>query len=112
MSAPAMTIPGMSALFDSRQLPAVALAVLDAEHMMHRAVGDMVQAASANQWERRAEVFEWARPRPGDFNGRATPQDLAERDRRLVDTAARCRAHALVLRSIAAGGDLDGSLDR
>lgn len=112
MSAPVMTIPGTSPLFDTRQLPAVALSVFDAEHVMHRVIGDMVQAASANQFERRAEVFEWARPRPGDFTGRATAEELAERDRRLMETAAQCRAHALVLRSVSAGGDLDGSLGR
>lgn len=106
------SIPGVSALFDRRQLPLDALADFDAEQVMHRVLGDMVQAASANQFERRAEVFEWARPRPEDFHGRATPEELAERDRRLMETAAQCRAHALVLRSIAAGGDLGGSLDR
>lgn len=47
-----------------------------------------------------------------DAEHRATPEQLAERDRRLMETAAQCRAHALVLRSIATGGDLGGSSNR
>lgn len=49
-------------------------------------------------WERRAEQLDEARPRRSDFNGRASSAELAERDRRLAEQAAACRAHAEVLR--------------
>lgn len=50
------------------------------------------------QWERRAGTFEDARPRPGDYIGRATPKELKERDERLARLAAGCRVHAAILR--------------
>lgn len=59
-------------------------------------------------WERRAAQLEQARPRPGDFTGAATAEDLAERDRRLAEQAQECRNHADVLRRYPApiGADL------
>ena len=50
--------------------------------------------ASARNWQRRAQTFEWARPRPGDFMGRASRDEMAARDRRLSETADACRARA------------------
>jgi len=45
-------------------------------------------------WLRRARVFEAARPRPGDFTGAATENELQERDERLRQMAAACRRQA------------------
>lgn len=50
--------------------------------------------AASIYWEDRARQLEAARPRPGDFTGQATPEDLAERWRRLTGAAAACRARA------------------
>lgn len=63
-----------------------------------RFLADLLTDGMAGQWEKRARVFEWAAPRPSDFNGRATPAELAERTQRCQATAAACRAKAQVLR--------------
>lgn len=49
-------------------------------------------------WERRAEAWEAARPRPDDFNGRATRAELVDRDERCKRIAEACRRHAQILR--------------
>ena len=63
-----------------------------------RFLADLLTDGMAGQWEKRARVFEWASPRPGDFNGRASAAELAERAQRCRGTAAACRAKAAVLR--------------
>jgi hypothetical protein len=47
-------------------------------------------------WERRAAALEAARPRPGDFHGRATREDLGAQWHRLTEAARACRARAEV----------------
>lgn len=69
-----------------------------AEQMQRRAIQDTIAKASAETWERRAAALEFARPRPGDFTGSATPAELAERDQRLALEAEECRNHARILR--------------
>lgn len=49
---------------------------------------------SRQYWERRARQFEAARPRPGDFHGRATREDLQAQWDRLTATAEACRRRA------------------
>ena len=63
-----------------------------------RVVEEMLATALPAFWARRAEQLEDARPRPTDFNGRASLAELAERDRRLAEQAAACREHAELLR--------------
>lgn len=63
-----------------------------------RLIEEAIADALPFVWERRAEQLEQARPRPGDFNGRATAEDLAARDRRLAEQAAAAREHAELLR--------------
>lgn len=65
-----------------------------------RFLEQLITDASATHWERRAAAFDAARPRPGDYHGRATQAELAERDRRCRETAAACRAHAALLRQV------------
>lgn len=48
----------------------------------------------AHYWQRRAKDFEWARPRPGEWRGQATEAERDQRDQRLAETAAACRAKA------------------
>lgn len=66
--------------------------------ILRGAVLEAIASALPSQWDRRAEVLEAARPRPGDYFGKATLADLDARDRRLAADAARCRLHAAALR--------------
>lgn len=67
------------------------------EMVRRRAVQEAVTDALAHTWTRRAEVFEWAAPKPGDFTGRATAAELAERQARCEATALACRQKAALL---------------
>lgn len=64
-----------------------------------RVLQDALTEAEAAYWDRRADTFEAARPRPDDFTGQATPQQLARRAARLTDVAQACRARAALIRS-------------
>lgn len=68
-----------------------------AESMRRRAVQEAITSVLAEQWVRRAEVFDWACPRPTDYNGAATAADLAEATERCAVVAFACRAHAAML---------------
>lgn len=59
-----------------------------------RVLTDALAEGTAAYWERRGKSFEGAAPKPGDFNGRATPAEIAERAERCRATAAACRARA------------------
>ncbi|MHA6511317.1 hypothetical protein [Tessaracoccus sp. Z1128] len=63
-----------------------------------RSVQEAITYAQPCTWTRRAEQLENARPRPGEFHGQATREDLAERYARLTEQAAACREHAELLR--------------
>lgn len=65
-----------------------------------RVIEDAVTSAQGAYWCRRAEVFEWARPRPGDFIGRATNAELAARDARLAGMAEACRRHSELVEGV------------
>ena len=73
------------------------LARVDLEAIPLRAAQDALSSALACTWRRKAELFEFARPRPGDFNGNATAAELAERDRLLAAQAKACRNKATLL---------------
>ncbi len=73
---------------------AVAEATAYVAHFRARVVQDALIEASAAQWRVRATVFHAARPRPGDFTGRATPEQLAAIDTRLAAIALACRNRA------------------
>lgn len=64
------------------------------DHFQRRVVQDALADATQLYWLRRAEAFEWARPKRGDFMGRATREEVASRDARLVEAARACRARA------------------
>lgn len=66
------------------------------EHFRGRVLLDALADALAATWHRRAAVFEAAAPRPGDFPGRATADELAEAGRRCRATASACRHRAQV----------------
>jgi hypothetical protein len=64
------------------------------EHFRARVVQDALAEATMYYWERRAAAFDWARPRATDWPGQATPEQLAEQDLRLAETALACRERA------------------
>lgn len=76
-------------LADERTLERVAVRVLE----------DAFTEAVPDYWERRAERFEAARPRPGDFPGRAGQAALDAADARLAATAQACREAAELART-------------
>lgn len=71
--------------------------VVFAEQVRLRCLQDALSEGLAVTFERRAALFEWARPKPGDFTGSATAADIAARDARLRADADRCRRHAALL---------------
>lgn len=72
----------------------VVMHAFDADHFRARVLQDCLTEATASYWRRRAVAFEAARPRPGDFNGRVTPDELAARDERCRLAAELCRHRA------------------
>lgn len=64
------------------------------DHFQRRIIQDALTDATAVYWRRRAETFEWARPRPGEFHGQATREELDEADARCAAMARACRAKA------------------
>jgi hypothetical protein len=66
--------------------------------LQRRMVAEAVLSAEAATWERRAATLEAARPRPGEFLGGATSEDLSRRWRELTEMAVACRSHAALLR--------------
>lgn len=78
-------------------MPSRERAAVNAVHRMQRAaVLDAFLAASAKFWERRARQFDWARPRPSDYPGRATAEQIRDQDARLLTIATACRNRATV----------------
>lgn len=79
-------------------------AVLDhVDHFSRRVVIEACRDADSAQWIRRAETLEAARPRAGDWHGRATREELRARYDRLTEDAQACRNRARVS---VIGGDL------
>jgi hypothetical protein len=81
------------------------------EPVRRRAVQQAILEATAEYWGRRAEDFEWARPRPDDFNGRATAEELAAADERCRLTALACRRKAALIDWEAGAPLVDPSLE-
>jgi hypothetical protein len=67
------------------------------EQVRRRAVQDAIGYALADQWRRRAEVFEWAAPKPGDFLGKATSAEVAEAVIRCRESAQACLNRAALI---------------
>ena len=85
-------------LFSDQRTTRNALEELDLSGMVRRLLQDAFTAAIPGQWERRARVFESCRPRPGDYTGAATRDELDALDHRNAVSAAQCRLHAAMLR--------------
>lgn len=73
---------------------------IDLDHFRARILQDALTEATAHYWIRRAEAFEAAAPRPGDYHGLAEYDDLLdrwERWERCKQTAENCRRHAALI---------------
>jgi hypothetical protein len=66
------------------------------EHFRGRVLQDALCHALAGYWERRAVMLRWAQPKPGEYAGRATTEQLRERWLRLEEQARACESRARV----------------
>jgi len=66
-------------------------------HLRERFMEDALIKAMPLTYRKRAALLEWARPRPNDYTGKATEQDLADLDERCRLAAQACRKHADLL---------------
>jgi hypothetical protein len=66
------------------------------DHWQHRVVAEAIRDAESWQWLRRAAEWETAAPKPTDYHGGATREELSAAWRRCMETAAACRARAEV----------------
>jgi hypothetical protein len=66
------------------------------EHFRARVMQEALAEATSSYHERRAAMFDWARPRDGDFTGQATAEQIAAQDQRLARVAQSCRAAARI----------------
>ncbi|GAB6983519.1 hypothetical protein [Nocardioides pyridinolyticus] len=64
------------------------------DHFRQRVLQDALTEATATYWLRRAEQFEAAKPRPGDFHGLLTPAELSAKWSELDSIARACRVRA------------------
>lgn len=67
------------------------------EHFRHRVIQDAFAEATAAYWTSRADTFAAAMPRPGDYTGQATPEQIEERRHRIATTEVACRIKAQVM---------------
>jgi hypothetical protein len=75
------------------------------EPMRRRGVQEAISQVQAWWWAMRAEHFDRARPRPDDYNGAATLNELAAANERCRGIAQPCRAKAALIKY--EQGDLD-----
>ncbi len=61
-----------------------------AEHFRARVLQDALSAGLAATWRRRQRILLAARPRPNDWHGNASREELRDRWQRLTETAAAC----------------------
>lgn len=79
----------------ARRLDRDALAAY-VDHFRGRVLQDALAEATRGYWRQRAEALEAALPRPGDFTGRATSEELEARRAELVAAVLACRRRAAV----------------
>jgi hypothetical protein len=70
---------------------------VDLDHFRARILQDCLTEATAAYWLRRSVAFEEAAPRPVDFHGSATQEELRERWKECMATARACRRHAQLI---------------
>jgi hypothetical protein len=63
-------------------------------NFQRRILQDALSEATADYWRRRARALEKALSRPTDYRGRATPEQIAERDEQLRAAILACSLRA------------------
>ena len=63
-------------------------------HFRHRVLTDALLSATREYWLRRADAFENAMHRPGDFPGLCSVDEIEMRNAQLAEKAEACRARA------------------
>ena len=71
---------------------------IDIDRFRARVLQDALTEATAQYWVDRAHQFQQATPRPGDFHGNATTEELRAAHRRCMATAQACLRRAALLR--------------
>lgn len=66
-------------------------------------IRDAINSATAACWDRRADEFEKALPCAGDYTGRSTAAERAQREARLRSKITACRNQAILWRHVANG---------
>lgn len=79
-------------------------------HFQHRVIVDALLDAWSVYWERRAVAIEASRPRPGEFHGNATREDLRDQWLHASAIAQACRARGQVAPLDLAIEDVDAVL--
>lgn len=87
----------------SRELAERLVSIEDkVEQASRRILQDVFTEGLAAYWERRAQTFEDARAKPGDYQPphlQVTEEERAQRDRGLAETALACRRRAQFIRA-------------
>lgn len=69
---------------------------VDVDQFVRRLLVDSMLEATRRYWLDRAETFEAAQSRVGDFTGLATPEQIQAQDERLSAIAQACRNAAFL----------------
>lgn len=72
---------------------------LDVDHFVKRLLIDCLLEQTSEYWLKRADDFEKAKPRLGDFNGGLTAEESREKVEELNQIATACRNAAKLARS-------------
>jgi hypothetical protein len=70
---------------------------IDLDHFRARVLQDCLTEATAAFWLRRAQQFENAAPRKGDYHGHASREELLDAWERCQATALACRRRAQLI---------------
>lgn len=73
------------------------------DNFRRRVMADALQEATAAYWHRRAEAFDAALPRPGDYTGQASREEYEARRMRVAAIALACRERA----ALSLGGGIE-----
>jgi hypothetical protein len=70
---------------------------IDFDHFRARILQDALSEATAQYWLRRAQQFEDAAPREGDYHGNASREELLDAWERCKATELACRGQAQLI---------------
>jgi hypothetical protein len=73
---------------------------IDLDHFKARLLQDALSQATVQHWLHRAYEFQQAAPRPGEFHGNATVEELRQQWGECMNTAQACLLHADLIRQL------------